>query len=675
MPLLPKRLVSKLSILFILSILLPGLLLSYFSIQNINSQKELTEKRIIEEQNELAAQLSAEFIQKIQNCALTFFSNVEENNWNFEPSDSIWDSSGCIIRYFLLNFQGQFIRPHFVEQEEFKTSSGFSPEFLKTIQQAELAEFSGNTLQNANDLYFRARQIATTPLEKAKALNGTARVYFKRGWITRAYQDYLQLAHLCGHLIDDSGFPYGYYALHQMIKALPTIPVEQISRDISAILSMMINGEIPLTSQTNLLLEELESWCYQNQKDFSLNMLQNQIQTLKSWLAFHEAKGGIIKEYFTRRDVFGGIKTIDQYETIVSERDNQPLLFLLRRQEDQQFFACLEVALENIKSEILCKLNPVSADFDFNINIISRNQLNQNFDSLSSIHELHPTIPLWRIVIRLTNPEMVNRLITRQCWIYGISITLLIAGMLLGITLLLRDISREQRLARLRSDFVSNVSHELKTPLTSIRMFAETMKLGRILKKNDQLEYLSVIVNETERLTRLINTVLDFSQIEQGKKQYEKSVVNISRLVKSAVRAMEYSLKEQGFKLNQRIDENMKTKVDGDAIEQAVLNLLSNAMKYSKQKKEITIQLWSNHGSIYIRVIDKGVGIPESEQKQIFEKYYRVQVEGKKGAAGAGLGLTVVKHIVKAHGGSIELESKVGEGSSFTIIIPEEDNR
>jgi signal transduction histidine kinase len=216
---------------------------------------------------------------------------------------------------------------------------------------------------------------------------------------------------------------------------------------------------------------------------------------------------------------------------------------------------------------------------------------------------------------------------------------------------------------------VANVTHELKTPLTSIRMFAETMRMGRIKGKIDQEEYLSIIVNESERLTRLINTVLDFSKIEQGKKRYNLIKTNISKVVQSAIYAMEYSLKEAGFDLKSEIEQNIQTKADADAIEQAVLNLMSNAVKYSNSNKEIEVKLFSKDCSIFIQVADKGIGIPESEQKKIFEKFYRAHTGHEKDTGGAGLGLTVVQHIVDAHNGKIELESKVGEGSTFTIVL------
>jgi signal transduction histidine kinase len=270
----------------------------------------------------------------------------------------------------------------------------------------------------------------------------------------------------------------------------------------------------------------------------------------------------------------------------------------------------------------------------------------------------------------MDEPGDALQYVARQRIIYSVAVALLVAGMCLGVVLVLRDISREQRLARLRSDFVSNVTHELKTPLTSIRMFAETMRLGRLKKKQDQQEYLKVIVNESERLTRLINTVLDFSKIEQGEKQYQMDETDLSDVVQRAVDAVEYWARAHQFTINTDIEPGINIKADADALEQAVLNLISNGMKYSGEVKEIDVRLRQNKERIYIDVRDKGFGIAESKQSLVFEKYYRAHGDHEKDPGGSGLGLTVVKHIVENHGGQIDLKSKVNQGSTFTIILP-----
>ncbi len=228
----------------------------------------------------------------------------------------------------------------------------------------------------------------------------------------------------------------------------------------------------------------------------------------------------------------------------------------------------------------------------------------------------------------------------------------------------------------MRSQFVSSVSHELKTPLTAIRMFAETLRLGRSRNKKTQEEYLDTIVNETQRLTRLLNNVLDFSKIEKGKRIYRLEPASLSEIIQASARAMNYPLSQHGYKLHVHAEEGLPDiRVDRDALEQAILNLLHNAMKYSGESREIDLRLQRKDAYALIQVIDRGIGIDSREQKRIFEKFYRVPTKENERTAGTGLGLALVSHIAKAHGGHIEVESTPGKGSTFSIFLPLEDKQ
>jgi len=242
---------------------------------------------------------------------------------------------------------------------------------------------------------------------------------------------------------------------------------------------------------------------------------------------------------------------------------------------------------------------------------------------------------------------------------------------LFGAYLLWRDVRRDVRMAEMRSQFVSSVSHELKTPLTAIRMFAETLRLGRSKDPKTQAEYLDTIVSESQRLTRLLNNVLDFSKIEQGKRIYRPELTSLSEIIQASARAMKYPLSQKGFELKVHVEEGLPdVRVDKDALEQAILNLLNNAMKYSGESHEIDLRLKRKDDQALIQVIDRGVGIDPREQKRIFEKFYRVPMPENERIVGTGLGLTLVSHIVKAHGGNIEVESSLGKGSTFSIYLP-----
>ena len=244
---------------------------------------------------------------------------------------------------------------------------------------------------------------------------------------------------------------------------------------------------------------------------------------------------------------------------------------------------------------------------------------------------------------------------------YFLALVVVLSVTLFGAYLLWRDIRREVLMAEMRSQFVSSVSHELKTPLTAIRMFAETLRLGRAKDPATQAEYLDTIVNESERLTRLLNNVLDFSKIEQGQRTYHPAPASLPETVQAAARAMEYPLKQQGFELDIQLDEGLpQVRVDRDAIEQAVLNLLSNAMKYSGDSRTIGLKVQREGDRAVIQVVDKGVGIDPKDQEHIFEDFYRVPTRENQSLPGTGLGLSLVSHIAKAHGGTVRVESAPG---------------
>ncbi|MCH8937380.1 MAG: HAMP domain-containing histidine kinase, partial [Gemmatimonadetes bacterium] len=224
---------------------------------------------------------------------------------------------------------------------------------------------------------------------------------------------------------------------------------------------------------------------------------------------------------------------------------------------------------------------------------------------------------------------------------YLLTLLLVLSVTLFGAYLLWRDVRRELRLAELRTQFVSGVSHELKTPLTAIRMFAETLRMRRSTDTRVQDEYLDTIVNESERLTRLLNNVLDFSKLEQGKKQYQREPCSLAEIVEATANAMRYPLQQQGFELHvETADDLPSVDVDRDAIEQALLNLLTNAMKYSGESRDIDLRLRQCNGDALIEVSDRGVGIEPEEQVRIFEKFYRAHTPENDHIPGTGIGLT-----------------------------------
>jgi len=240
-----------------------------------------------------------------------------------------------------------------------------------------------------------------------------------------------------------------------------------------------------------------------------------------------------------------------------------------------------------------------------------------------------------------------------------------------GIWLTYRNVSREMNLARLKSDFVANVSHELRTPLALIRLYAETLELGRLTAKEKYQEYFRIIREESERLTALINNILDFSRIEAGRKEYEFKETNLADLVRSTLDSYRFQIEQNGFAFEENISGDIPpVTVDREAIARSLLNLVNNALKYSKDQKYIGVSLYQANSRVNLEVRDRGIGIPPNEQEKIFEKFYRCGDPLVHNIKGSGLGLSLVRHIARAHGGDVLVESTPEKGSKFTIALP-----
>ncbi len=240
-----------------------------------------------------------------------------------------------------------------------------------------------------------------------------------------------------------------------------------------------------------------------------------------------------------------------------------------------------------------------------------------------------------------------------------------------GLVLTRHIVSKEMALARLKSDFVSNVSHELRTPLALIRLYAETLELGRITTQDKKQQYYRIIRKESERLTALINNILDFSRIEAGRKEYEFRNTDIAELVRNTLESYRYQIEQQGFQLEESIDSNLPAvPVDREAIARALVNLVNNALKYSTEKKFLGVKLYRENRVVKLEVADHGIGISRRDQAKIFEKFYRAGDPLVHNTKGSGLGLSLVRHITNAHGGDIAVESTPGKGSRFIMSLP-----
>ncbi|MFH1194164.1 MAG: ATP-binding protein [bacterium] len=257
---------------------------------------------------------------------------------------------------------------------------------------------------------------------------------------------------------------------------------------------------------------------------------------------------------------------------------------------------------------------------------------------------------------------------TTKSLILILLLTLVLVG---AVFFIFRLIKKEVQLAQTKTDFVSNVSHELRTPLALITMFSETLEMNRVRTEEKKQEYYKIISQEANRLSRIVNSILSFSKIEAGRRIFNLERIELNSAIESILTNYEFHFTNKGFKWSFENDgENIFISADKEAVSEAFINLLDNAIKYSDDNKEIRITTGRENTNAYISVRDYGIGISEENQKKIFEKFYRETTGFVHNTKGTGLGLTIVKHIMDAHKGRINLESKKGEGSTFTLNFP-----
>lgn len=288
--------------------------------------------------------------------------------------------------------------------------------------------------------------------------------------------------------------------------------------------------------------------------------------------------------------------------------------------------------------------------------------------------EIGEALPHWEMAVYLLNPATLTQTARTARLTLGLLIGVLVLAIGVGSWLIVGDLNRQLKLTRQKTDFVSNVSHELKTPLTSIRMFSELLAEDRVREPAKQKSYLNIITAETARLTRLINNVLDFSRMERGEKKYNFQDCDLAVLARDTAETYRPHLENNGFKLECQLPASLLTvRGDADALAQIIVNLLSNAEKYSNGAKEIEIHVARRDTPLphaEIKVLDRGPGVPRGCEEKIFEQFYRANDSLSSGIQGSGLGLTLARQIARAHGGDVVYEAREGGGSCFVLRLP-----
>lgn len=292
----------------------------------------------------------------------------------------------------------------------------------------------------------------------------------------------------------------------------------------------------------------------------------------------------------------------------------------------------------------------------------------------NKVHSMSKVKSLWllpKFKLGITDKSKTIEQSVRERTYVNLALILLLDLLFLtGTWYVFRSIKTQIQLAQMRSDFISNVSHEIRTPLALISVYIETILLGR-LKPEKLQEYYQIIYQETNRLTGIVNKILNFSKIEEKKYNYNFTLINLNEIAESVLHRYEYHLKNKNFEIHKELASGLPD-INGDreALYEVIMNLVDNAIKYSKEEKFISIRTSKELGKVILEIVDRGIGIPENQQKFVFDKFFRVTEGEVQSVRGSGLGLAIVKHIMEGHNATISLFSTPGKGSSFKLIFP-----
>jgi len=293
------------------------------------------------------------------------------------------------------------------------------------------------------------------------------------------------------------------------------------------------------------------------------------------------------------------------------------------------------------------------------------------------------TLYNWRLQVSPAASEELAQSVQNRKTLELVLVTLSCVVILAGVITILLAVERERRLNALKTDFVANVSHELKTPLALVRMFGEMLQSGRVASDEKRKEYLDIIVNESERLSNLIENVLDFARVERGRGAYDFALASgddVGRVVARAAQVLRYRAERENVRLEVDVKDDLpECRIDERALQLALINLIDNAIKYGKSGREddpatVCVSAAREGETVLIRVADDGPGIARGEHERIFERF--VRGKAAQGASdgnpvrGSGIGLALVKHIVESHGGTAHVESEPGRGSTFVLVLP-----
>lgn len=695
---------KKLIIIFFLTIFLPSISLSIFGIRAIRNERFRLAKQIENENRRAADLLKTQINSRFMELESDLQKLAQYPSFSEKKHQAIRDllssqlaDNNLIEQIFIVYKSAEPQFPLF-EPASVKTLS-FSPLLLKSSQReklkrAEEYEFKQKKYKGAISLYQELFNLLKEKNHQAQMLNNIARCLTKSKSYSQAINNYSKISNDYPESTTSSRLPLALIARLQIIDCYQNLGDTKNSlksslnlyRDILQKPWSLKEDQFKIYS--SLAEETITRIFSENPKDFPLEEYGKEFEQLKKlhrekiqqWQLINDIKQEIIPELRRRLIQAKGYNPSPIRHSKAMEDRNFLISAVMIPDEsgnNSSGMLGLKIKNEYFKEKVLGEIIE-NIQFGENTNVVISNLSGQVLFGNKDHAAPPPTIteffednfPPWRIEVFTGKTGGLGLIELKNSYYFWTILTLIIV-LIFGAFLIVRTISHEVEILRIKSDFVSSVSHEFKTPLTSIKALAERLQEGKVKDPSKAEQYFSVISQDTEKLIRLIKNILDFSKIEEGKKEYEFEETDVGQLVAQQLENFRKGELQKDQKTRAQIPKDIPHLfVDRDALSQAIINLLDNASKFSPDKKEIYVNLKSDAENVIIEVKDKGIGIPHDEINKIFDKFYQGKNTLRHSVKGTGLGLTLVKYIAEAHGGRISVESKVGQGSTFSLIFP-----
>lgn len=694
---------KRLILIFCLTIFIPSISLSIFGIRAIRNERFRLAKQVENEHRIAAKDLASQIWSHFEKLVDILHNLAESSALQQEDMDGFKNllddeiSGNSLVEQVFVAFNGEEPFFPFFQPAPFDVPSTFgsSPggDIHERLKRAENYEFNQRNYTRAVSLYKNLFDRAQDTNFKARMLANVARNLMKAKDYRGAIQSYQKVCDDYPESLFTTGLPLALVSRLQMANCYRELRESQTSLQIfldlyGDILQMrwplkeaqfntytaLVDGSI-----REALTENLPGISFDEQKKDYDRLKGLHRERLEQWKVVEDIGKEIVPELRAKQMARAYSPTYLRYDKNVNGRNYLILAVQISNSSQDRLAGLLGAKISVpylIEDVIPAAIENISFNHPSDVVVsqisgkILLGEKNSSTENATATEFFEDNFPPWRIEIFPSGGEVSGAWDLKRSFYFWTIITLVVV-LISGAVLISRTIAQEMAVLRLKSDFVSSVSHEFKSPLTSIKSLAERLRDGKVKDPDRMKQYFSVITQDADRLTRLVTNILDFSKIEEGKREYEFEETDLVRLATQAIEDFQKEEVAKGVKVQTWIDEDIpRLVVDKDALAQALNNLLENAVKFSPDRKEIDVFLKKYDQNVILKVKDNGIGIPADESDKIFDKFCQGRNEVRQSTKGTGLGLTLVKHTVEAHDGRIQVESRVGEGSIFSIILP-----